>query len=197
MNKKEKVVTRNIVTKKTTKKMVSALFTGSAFSALASRNSVNKKTSKKSSKKMISALVTGSAFRALASNNQSIFPFSRTKVQFANEQFDLNNEYSPSSSTFVPKQTGIYSIDSSVVFGPSVTNQLTSISMNVLVNNAVVATTIKNFVPTAAFSVKISAILRLRPGDRVEITFTANREGQIFLSELGNQVFTAIQAARF
>ncbi len=69
--------------------------------------------------------------------------------------------------------------------------------MNVLVNNAVVATTLKNFVPTAAFSVKISAILKLRAGDRVEIIFNANREGQIFQSELGNQVFTAFQAARF
>ena len=189
MNKRKKMVARNIVNKKNSKKMVSALFTGSAFRALASRKSVNKKTL------MVSA--TGSAFRALASNNQSILPLSRTKIQFANEQFDINNEYTPSSSTFAPKQTGIYSIDSSVVFGPSVTNQLTSISMNVLVNNAVVATTLKNFVPAAAFSVEVSAILRLRPGDRVEITFTANREGQIFLSELGNQVFTAFQAARF
>ncbi|WP_145950074.1 C1q-like domain-containing protein [Paenibacillus sp. Y412MC10] len=188
MNKKGKRVTRKSVTQKTSKKMVSALFTGSAFSALASRNNGNKKTSKK----MVSALVTGSAFRALASNNQSISPFSRTIVQFANEQFDLNNEYSPSSSTFVPKQTGIYSIDSSIVFGPTVTNQQTSISMNVLVNNDVVATTLKNFVPTAAFSVTISAILRLRPGDRVQIMFTANREGQIFLSQT-----TAFQAARF
>ncbi|PYY25906.1 C1q-like domain-containing protein [Paenibacillus illinoisensis] len=189
MNKRGKMVGRNIVNKKKSKNMVSSLFTGSAFRALAKSKSVNKKT--------LNVSATGSAFRALASNNQSILSLSRTKIQFANEQFDINNEYTPSSSTFVPKQTGIYSIDSSVVFSPAITNQLTSISMSVLVNNAVVATTLKNFVPTAAFSVEVSAILRLRSGDRVEIIFTANREGQIFLSDLGSQVSTAFQAARF
>ncbi|MBB3114025.1 flagellar capping protein FliD [Paenibacillus phyllosphaerae] len=189
MNNKGKLVTRNKVTQKSSR-------TKPTSGALTSRNSVNKRTAKKTSKKPVSALVTGSAFRALASNNQAILPFARTKIQFTNEQFDLNNEYGSTSSTFVPKQTGIYTINSSVVFGPAVTNQLTSISMNVLVNNAVVATTLKNFVPTAAFSVQISPILRLGAGDRVEIIFTANREGQIFLSDFGNQVFTAFQGAR-
>ncbi|WP_439873358.1 exosporium leader peptide-containing protein (plasmid) [Bacillus mycoides] len=58
--------------------------------------------------------VPQSAFRAENPTSQSITEIS-TKVLFPTPIFDLNSEYDPLNSTFIPKQSGIYSIIASVV----------------------------------------------------------------------------------
>ena len=139
---------------------------------------------------------TPSAFRALLTFNQPVTAVTATPVRYANEEFDLNDEYD--LVAFVPKQDGEYSVEASVVFSPTNTNLPSQASLNILVNNVVRASSSENIpaVP-GANSVKTSMITQLQAGDRVEVVFSSNRDGLIFQSSPFGSVGSVFEAARF
>jgi hypothetical protein len=55
-----------------------------------------------------------SAFIAVSGADQQLNMGPFTQVQYQVEEVDLNNEYNPATSTFRPKQAGIYSLVASV-----------------------------------------------------------------------------------
>ena len=115
-------------------------------------------------------------------------------VLFPDVIFDLNNEYEPVTSTFTPKQDGVYSIIASVSFAPSVRldyRVLTSIQIN---GNPVVAD--NNFFVVIPFSdvTSVSAILQLTAGDEVNVAAVSSVNG--FLG-IANPLVMHFEAARF
>ena len=114
-------------------------------------------------------------------------------VLFPDVIFDLNNEYEPVTSTFTPKQDGVYSIIASVSFAPSVRldyRVLTSIQIN---GNPVVAD--NNFFVVIPFSdvTSVSAILQLTAGDKVNVAAVSSANG-VFLA---NPLAMHFEAARY
>lgn len=59
-----------------------------------------------------------SAFRALNNVNTPLEAHNANKVRFQTEQYDLANEYDLNTSTFVPRENGVYTLTSSVKFKP-------------------------------------------------------------------------------
>ena len=59
-----------------------------------------------------------SAFRAINNVDIPLQANSANKVRFQTEQYDLANEYDLNTSTFVPRESGVYSLSSSVKFNP-------------------------------------------------------------------------------
>ncbi|MFF2482483.1 hypothetical protein [Paenibacillus sp. NPDC058071] len=57
-----------------------------------------------------------SAFAAVSGANQTLTDGVFAKVQYQVQQLDLNNEYNSATSTFRPKQSGVYSLVASVSF---------------------------------------------------------------------------------
>ena len=139
---------------------------------------------------------TASAFRALLTFNQPVTAFTATPGSFANEEFDLNDEFD--FVAFVPKQDGVYSVEASVVFSATNPNLPSQVVLNIFVNNVVRASSQENIpaVP-GANSVKTSMITELQAGDRVEVSATSNRNGLIFQSSPFSSVGTIFEAARF
>lgn len=143
-----------------------------------------------------------SAFRAL--NNtlpQSFIAGIFNKVFYPNEQFDLNNEYTPATSVFIPRQSGIYSIIASTDFLPDHQGQDQRISMAIFVNNVPVALS-ENFrsaaVPGGSLvATSVSTIIQLKPGDVVDARILITGDsGSLFLFSLGG-IANQFEAARF
>jgi len=113
-----------------------------------------------------------SAFKAV-SNTDQILPIAGegTKVLYPVEEFDVNNEYTPATSTFIPKQNGIYHITGSIFFTPFTFQIPTRVELIITVNGIRVATDTEDFGP--AFEernvISVSSLLQLQAGNRVEI----------------------------
>lgn len=121
--------------------------------------------------------VRESAFRAIKTVAQTILKTGEgVKVFFQTEQFDLANEYDPVTSTFIPKQHGIYSIIASVSFVP-LGHPTGSILLQIRVNGNIVAS---NSEPTTIDgSASVSTTLQLQADDRVEVFFDSDNKGKI------------------
>lgn len=125
-----------------------------------------------------------SAFRAVnmttpqnVTANTPVFP-----VLYPNQVFDLNNEYNPVTSTFTPKQDGIYSIIASVSFFPNEITANYRVVINIRVNEIPVVTDNAFFganpVPTGD-QASVSAILKLEAGDDVSVSVFITTNGTI------------------
>jgi C1q domain len=103
-------------------------------------------------------------------------------VQYPNEVFDLNNEYDPITSTFTPKQNGIYSIIASVNFGPDVIVNYRVLVM-ILVNGTPVVGDNDFFgeIPIGD-ATSVSAILQLAAGDEVNVATVSSTDGVLFVN---------------
>jgi hypothetical protein len=114
-----------------------------------------------------------SAFRAIANVVQPVpgaggnpFP----QVLYGLEQFDLNNEYDPSTSTFIPKRSGVYSITASVRFDSNASGAV-DVGLAIRANDAPILTDRETF-PFGDGSIDAGGLARLRAGDRVQVFFT-------------------------
>ncbi|PFA07532.1 hypothetical protein COA08_28575 [Bacillus cereus] len=116
--------------------------------------------------------VPQSAFRAENPTSQSITEIS-TKVLFPTPIFDLNSEYDPLNSTFIPKQSGIYSIIASVVPFPDTPTIDQKFILLINVNGNPIERVDnyrENFnVNTVLMGTTASTIYRLNAGDTVEV----------------------------
>lgn len=140
--------------------------------------------------------VPQSAFRATRSGPQDLSGL-RTAITFPNERFDLNAEYDPMTSTFAPKQDGVYMINASIIFfaAPQASS---SVFLFVSLNGGVsVASSANAFMDaTQPNIVTISTIEQLNVGDLVQISAFSSVPGAV----VGSNSFITdsyFSAARF
>lgn len=144
-----------------------------------------------------------SAFRAIATFNQPVTALGSMKLIYGVREFDLNNEYNSGAiSTFVPKQRGVYSIVATANFVPTTLNESTSITIEIRVNNVLVASSSEVWNPPGGIgggsnTIEVNTISRLQAQDRVEVFFSSTRNGTIFQSSPFSSMGTTFQAARF
>lgn len=125
-----------------------------------------------------------SAFRAVnrttpqkVTADTPLFP-----VLYPDKAFDLNKEYNPITSTFTPKQDGIYLIIASISFFPKDITTNYRVVINIRVNGIPVVTDNAFFgsnpVPTGD-QASVSAILQLEAGDDVNVSVFITTNGMI------------------
>ncbi|MED4650703.1 hypothetical protein ABES13_17680 [Bacillus pseudomycoides] len=146
------------------------------------------------------SVVPQSAFRAINETiEQSVGPADLTQIEYPSEVFDLNNEYDPSTSTFIPKQDGVYSVIASIGFLPE---DVISYSVRIfIVVNGNLRVADNDFLGEELLIVNlvsVSAILNLSKGDRVQVIAQATTDGNTVPEPLENTVhFMHFEAARF
>ncbi|MBU4640474.1 complement C1q domain-containing protein [Bacillus toyonensis] len=109
-----------------------------------------------------------SAFKATQNTLQPLIANEPTRILFPVEVFDINNEYDPSTSIFVPRQNGIYTFDTSIAFIPT-PGSSSSIILDIRVNGISVSRNEQSGSPNESLIVKTSTIALLQAGDRVDI----------------------------
>ncbi|MDZ5472893.1 hypothetical protein SM124_14260 [Bacillus sp. 31A1R] len=137
-----------------------------------------------------------SAFKAVNDGGIQIVPAGPdpTDVEYPNVLFDLNEEYDPEESTFIPNQDGIYLVIGSVVFAQDLEIDY-RVRIFILVNGepAVGDNDFWGKEVPFANGVSVSGILQLNKGDRVSINVNSTADGVI----VGDPVGTHFEAARF
>lgn len=149
-----------------------------------------------------------SAFRARSNADQSIPAGTFTKIFFADQQFDLNEEYIPGNteetSVFVPKKAGVYAIMATVeivVDNPSI-NQI--ISLAIRVNGNLITITDYFFTPVVIgegeeefvidfIGPQVNTIYQLATGDVVDVVMIMSGSG----TAISGNLLTHFEAARF
>jgi hypothetical protein len=139
--------------------------------------SVSKKTCKRA------AVARRSAFRAVSAAPQAVAAIAGTQVIFGLEQFDLGGEYSPLTSTFRPRQNGIYTFVASVFFTATELADTPIVFLTITVNNNVVAAETATLA-SRQVTLDVTTIVRLRSGDAVRVEFGTNQAGVISFGQV-------------
>lgn len=116
------------------------------------------------------------------------------QVFYPNEQYDLINEYSTHTSTFIPETKGIYSIIASVQFSPVTFTNPYRVRIAIRVNNTDVARD-NDFFSTISFDndVSVSTNIQLNAGDQVQVFVQSSVDGEI----VSDPATTHFEATRF
>lgn len=111
-----------------------------------------------------------SAFRASSNTNQPIPAGTNTfpQVQYEVEELDLNNEYDPATSTFIPKQSGVYFLFASIEFTPTSVGIPITIVLEIRVNGNPRIRDREEFTSSRG-AIDASGILPLQAGDVVQV----------------------------
>lgn len=136
--------------------------------------------------------VVQSAFRAVKTVNQAITPGANL-ITFENEEFDLNAEYNPATSAFIPEQDGIYLIKATAFFSPTEPSD-NVVAIFISLDGGVSGVDFANELMRAnvLFNiVAVSTIVQLRAGDVVQIFGGGSVPGSLFANS------TLFSAARF
>lgn len=138
-----------------------------------------------------------SAFRAVRDvTNASIPVPADTDVQvlYPNEQYDLINEHSTFTSTFIPETKGIYSIIASVQFSPVTFINPYRVQIAIRVNNTDVSRD-NDFFSIIPFDndVSVSTNIQLNAGDQVQVFVQSSVAGEI----VSDPATTHFEATRF
>lgn len=115
-----------------------------------------------------------SAFRAVSGADQTILDGVFTKVRYQVEELDLNNEYNSATSTFRPKQNGIYSLFASVSF-ETITLTPVVMDLQIRINGVPRISDQENFTPRTGL-IDAAGIIQLHARDRVEVFARATGE---------------------
>jgi hypothetical protein len=122
-------------------------------------------------------------------------------VQYPTEIFDLNDEYDPLTSTFTPKQDGVYLVIASVNFNPPTVDGViipTNYRVLTLIRvNGIPVVSDNDFfgeIPIGAVS-SVSSILPLQAGDSVNVATSVSTDGTIIPNPFAPP--TRFEAARF
>ncbi|PPA70342.1 C1q-like domain-containing protein [Jeotgalibacillus proteolyticus] len=129
-----------------------------------------------------------SAFRAVSGADQRVEANEQTKVLFEAINFDLDEEYQPVQSVFVPKEDGIYVISSTFSFQPDVTDENYRTRIQIQKNGDPAVDGDNDFWGTGVDfknAVQTSSILELEAGDRVEIFAQSTLAGFIKINQPG------------
>lgn len=109
------------------------------------------------------------AFRALKEEIQPLVAGESSKITFEQEQFDIGNIYNPNSSTFVPRESGVYYVAASFTFAPA-QNVPYRTRADIVVNGVTVQVDNDYWDQLSNLNVvNVSAVLQLQAGDLVEI----------------------------
>ncbi|ANY72711.1 hypothetical protein [Paenibacillus ihbetae] len=146
------------------------------------KHTISKKTS---GKKRVGKKVRKSAFKAVSGIDQLISDGVFSKVQYQVEELDLNNEYNSSTSTFTPKQRGIYSLVASVSF-TTITLTPVRMDLEIRVNGVPRISDEENFEPRTG-KIDAAGIIQLMARDRVEVFARATGENGTILSGLATR----------
>ncbi|MDQ0116254.1 ABC transporter permease [Paenibacillus harenae] len=152
--KKTKTISASIVTKFTSKKKCAPK---RAVKCISCKRFVRK-----------NAVKGASAFRAIANQGQTVPPGMIVQVLFQNEDFDVNNEYNPLTSTFRPRKSGIYSLMAAVTFALMNATPPVNAELIIRVNGMSQISDFEVFSTTAGV-IDASGILRLNAGDNVQV----------------------------
>ncbi|MDF2036417.1 hypothetical protein P2R12_05340 [Cytobacillus oceanisediminis] len=123
---------------------------------------------------------TQSAFRAVKTVSQFNIGGFPTKVEYETQQFDLNNEYDPFTSTFVPSQKGVYSIIASLEFVPNIGGISYSLLIEIRVGGNTIALDSEQFIGTVEVGRSVFSVLtiyQLEAGDEVEVFASTGAPG--------------------
>jgi hypothetical protein len=140
--------------------------------------------------------VPQSAFRAVRDGTNASIPVvadTNVLVLYPNEQYDLINEYSTLTSTFIPATRGIYSIIASVEFSADtldpyrvrITIRVNTI--NVAIDNDFFSTIGNNNVASVSTNIQLNA------GDQVQVFVQSSVNGSI----VSDPATTRFEATRF
>lgn len=110
-----------------------------------------------------------SAFKAIKDMSQAVVSLAQNKITFPVELIDENNEYNPATSTFIPKQSGLYSITGSLFFTPVGEGRPYALFAQIFVNGVSVSRDTENGLPAQSVTLDTSTIVQLKAGDRVEL----------------------------
>jgi len=137
-----------------------------------------------------------SAFRAIKTIDQTNIGGGPTKVEYDTQQFDLNNEYDPTTSTFMPMQDGVYLIIASLNFTPFVVGISYMLNIEIHLNGDRIAYDNEQFSnPELLNNVfSVSTIYQLNAGDRIEVFASTSAPGG---GETLEDEGTHFEAARF
>ncbi|WP_225990139.1 MULTISPECIES: hypothetical protein [unclassified Bacillus (in: firmicutes)] len=133
-----------------------------------------------------------SAFRATSATNQAVAANETIQVLYQNEQFDLANEYSTTTSSFIPKKDGVYNIIGSVHFQPTVLTTPYQINVSISVNGVSIGPDKESHgavnvgTITRDNIVETVDILQLNAGDVVEVVAVSSLAG-LFLAGNGTR----------
>lgn len=130
-----------------------------------------------------------SSFRAVKDVGQQVLQNVPTQVLYPVEEFDTNNEYVAATSTFIPKQSGVYSIIASILVSSSPN---VSFRINIRVNGNNVASDNENSSITQLTGLSVSTNIRLQAGDRVQVF----AEVPQFSIIVGDEAFSHFEATR-
>ncbi len=108
-----------------------------------------------------------SGFAAIANEAQRITNIPTKVTIYGQEEFDINNEYNPATSTFIPQQSGLYSTAASLIFTPD--NPNTPYIAGIIVRVNGVNKLYDQGNTTGLSTLDVSGILQLQAGDRVEV----------------------------
>lgn len=111
-----------------------------------------------------------SAFRAVSGAEQNLLDEVTSQVQYQVQELDLNNEYNPATSTFRPKQNGVYSLFASVSFAAPTLIPAT-IGLQIRVNGVSRISDQEDFISTRGI-IDAGGIVQLEARDRVEVFAT-------------------------
>jgi hypothetical protein len=136
--------------------------------------------------------VTQSAFRVQKEGNQPLAELTRTLVTFQSVVFDLNNEYDPAISAFVPQQDGVYMISSTVVISPESPTEHEA-GLFITLAGGTIFLDFSNELMTGGINniINLSTIAWLNAGDQVQIFAQSFMNGEI------EGAFSHFSAARF
>ncbi|MGD6873764.1 C1q-like domain-containing protein [Sutcliffiella horikoshii] len=109
------------------------------------------------------------AFRALKTSVQPLAADVSRKITFEEEQFDIGNIYNSTTSTFVPRESGVYYVAASFTFAPN-ENVPYRTRADIVVNGITVQVDNDYWDQLGNLNVvSVSAVLQLQAGDLVEI----------------------------
>ncbi|MFS1519457.1 C1q-like domain-containing protein [Bacillus sp. SCS-151] len=123
-----------------------------------------------------------SAFRAELINDMPFVGGTTVQVPFPNLVFDLNNEYSPLTSTFTPNQSGVYVINATVHFRATDSNINNSALLTIVLGVQVLSRATNVFVApfiTGENSITTSTVVQLQPGDTVDVLYSNTVDGNL------------------
>ncbi|MFX3634759.1 MAG: hypothetical protein ACE3L7_23240 [Candidatus Pristimantibacillus sp.] len=130
-----------------------------------SKKTVCKKTVSK--KRVCKPIKRRSAFRAVSGVDQQLLDGSISQVQYQVEELDLNNEYNSATSTFRPKQNGVYTLFASVFFR---TTTVTSYTLNLEIRvNGVPRISDQEDYNNISGIIDTGGIVNLNASDRVQV----------------------------
>ena len=131
-----------------------------------------------------------SAFIAISGIDQTLTDGVFSKVQYQVEELDLNNEYNSATSTFRPKQNGVYSLVASAAF-ETITLTPVTFDLQIRVNGVPRILDQENFTPRTGI-IDAAGIVQLRARDRVEVFARATGEN----GDIQSGVATRFEGAR-